>query len=158
MKKDNLPTPTDVAIALRDMHDDTDGWLTVQTPLTDKPFPLLCSGAKSLTHEQFIDLSDCYMYALRHGWASWEAKHGLTPTRPTGDQVAIMPYDQAIRAIFNFQISGFTEAPPPPRYWEYRLADKAWTRPLDLAGIYITAFRHGWFLRSEEDAKKNGQK
>src|ERR1035441_1845033 len=82
--KRNLPTPVEVAAALRLVDADYDEWLAVQTPLTDRPFPILTGmfvDTASLSNEQFTELSDCYMYALRHGWASWERKHGKTPTR-----------------------------------------------------------------------------
>ena len=157
--KRNLPTPVEVAAALRLVDADYDEWLAVQTPLTDRPFPILTGmfvDTASLSNEQFTELSDCYMYALRHGWASWERKHGKTPTRPTGDQVAVFPPQAMLVRLLDFRVVGFREGtyPLPAPYWRDRLGDEAWTDPLDLAGIYVAAFRHGWFLRSEEDNKK----
>src|ERR1039458_3636416 len=97
-----LPTPADVAAALRSMTPDYDEWLAVRTPLTprEKPFPLLTGGfvnTESLTLEEFSGMSDCYMYSLRHGWAEWESAHGLTKTHLSGDQAATMPPIPAIR-------------------------------------------------------------
>ena len=156
--KNNLPTPADVAAALRRMTPDFDEWLAVRTPLTPKeqPFPLLTGpfvDTNALTLEQFSDLSDCYMFAVRHGWASFESKHGLTRTRPSGDQAALMPDRPAIMALLNFRTDGLPGDPHMPAYWRERLA-QGWTLPINLAGIYCVAFRQGWFLRAmEEDAK-----
>ena len=159
--KRNLPSPADVADALRSMTPDYDDWLAVRTPLTgkDKPFPLLVGpfvDTASLPLDQFTDLADCYMYSLRHGWASWEQKHGKMATRPTGDQVAVIPPREAIMAILDFRgysgpVDGFTgdNRAKLPLYWRGRLT-LDWTLQIRIVSIYCAAYRHGWLLRSEQ--------
>src|ERR1019366_536198 len=113
------------------MDDDFDDWLAVKTPLCERPFPILLGKTESLTREEFSDLSDCYMYSVRHGWTGWEQKHGKTPTHPTGDQVASIPPVGVIMTILDFRIAGFKreELPQPPAYW-HRLTRLATTRLL----------------------------
>jgi len=173
LDKHGLPTPQEVAVALR--SDQIDHKLLcahLETPsplaLYGRPFSRYPNYWPAVDSEEFLNLADLYAVGARHGWAWWELAHGIATPRysePRGIWYENAPEERIMDfhstdLEFALETKRYGESggvvdhdvtmPAPISYVVNHFRTKGWPAKalLDLCGMYVTAFRHAWFVRA----------